>query len=216
MGSVELVRAGLSGEPCAFYGLALGRDPGSGVLCRHTSQGGCFFPCNHGDTVGFGGFSVGVGELVPQWVAPYLFGSEDVGVERATFAPVSLVHLCPGSAGGFGALFGFDHELVARGGLFCRARGPAGERVGVSGRCAPTVCNAGTAFSRERGRGLMVFACGTSPEPSDCVDLCLCCCLAVERGQAQGEAEAEARKAARKNAPSITSGQSAPTTPSGF
>lgn len=34
---------------------------------------------------------------------------------------------------------------------------------------------------------------------------------AVERGQVQGEAEAEARKTARKEAPSITSGDAAPT-----
>ena len=112
VGSVELARAGLSVEPCLLCGLALGRDPGSGVVHGHASQGGCFLSCDRGGMVGFGGFSVGVCELVAQWVAPYLFGSEDVCVERAAFAAVSLVHLRSGSAGGFGALFGFDHARV--------------------------------------------------------------------------------------------------------
>ncbi|MGO1412536.1 MAG: hypothetical protein ACTHU7_14000, partial [Microbacterium sp.] len=180
---MELARAGLSVEPCLLCGLALGRDPGSGVVHGHASQGGCFLSCDRGGMVGFGGFSVGVCELVAQWVAPYLFGSEDVCVERAAFAAVSLVHLRSGSAGGFGALFGFDHARVVGGEPFCGARGPAGERVGVVRRCAPMVCDAGTALSCECGRCLVVFACGASPESPCHVELCLCGCLLVERGQ---------------------------------
>ena len=111
--------------------------------------------------MGVGGFSVGVGELVAQWIASYSFGSEDVGVERGAFAAVSLVHLLPGSAGSFGVLFNFDHARVAGGDPFCCARGPVSECVGVAGRGAPTVCNAGAALSRSRGRGLVVFACAT-------------------------------------------------------
>lgn len=86
VGSVELACAGLSGEPCPLCSLALGRDPGSSVLNGHASQSGC----DRGGAVGVGGFSVGVRELVAQWLAPYLFGSEDVCVERAAFSAVSL------------------------------------------------------------------------------------------------------------------------------
>lgn len=148
VGSVELARSGLSVEPCSFCGFELRSDPSGGVLHRHASQGGCFLSCGCGGAACVGGFSVGVGELVAQWVAPYLFGSEDVGVERAAFVAVSLVHLLPDSTGGFGVLFGVDHARVMRGDPFCCARGPAGERVGVAGCSAPTVGDAAATLSR--------------------------------------------------------------------
>ncbi len=94
VGSVELARAGLSGEPCPFCRLALGSDPGGGVLHGHASQSGCFLSCCCGGAVGVGGFSVGVGELVAQRVAPCCLNIAAVSNARHAPATQTLVPTC--------------------------------------------------------------------------------------------------------------------------